>query len=256
MVRKRSLERSQRVVGPVRAGLLLAFLSVAGCAGDGSEDVEAAPAQGSGSVAADLLAEPPPMARRDTVQETIDIRELGYDQGFVDAPIKIVEFSDFGCGYCRKFHQETYDSLYAEYVATGKVLWKYVPFVIGMFPNGDGAGLAGECGAEQGRFFQMSAVLFEKQPEWKGSANAGPLFQAYAESVGLDAEQFASCMAEQRPQRKLRTAYRAAQALGIQGTPTFFINGYPIQGALPIGIFRDIFTSELTRITESGGGQP
>lgn len=64
-----------------------------------------------------------------------DLTGIGYDRGSVTAPVVIIDFSDFGCPYCGQFSLETYPALEREYVTTGKVLFKYVPFLVGMFPH-------------------------------------------------------------------------------------------------------------------------
>ena len=94
----------------------------------------------------------------------IPITEIGFNSGSPDAPIKVLEFSDFGCGYCRRFHAETFPALVEQYIETGKVEWKYVTFVSGMFPNGTAAALAAECAGEQERFPPMRELLYERSP--------------------------------------------------------------------------------------------
>ena len=63
----------------------------------------------------------------------LDPTSLGFDSGAEGAPIQVVEFSDFGCGYCARFHNEVFPELEREYVATGKVEWKYIPMILGIF---------------------------------------------------------------------------------------------------------------------------
>ncbi len=242
MNRRPSIQLSHRVFRDGWVALvLLAF--AAACGGDGADGEEAAADEprSTEGLTRSLLSDPPERL----AQEDLDIGSLGYDAGGAEATIRIIEFSDFGCGYCRKFHEETFPVIQTEYIDEGTVLWKYVPFVIGMFPHGDEAGLAGECAADQGRFEEMRDRLFHDQPEWKGSDDAMPHLYRYGIELGLDAEEFRSCIEEQRPAQRLATSIQAARALGIRGTPTFLINGYPVQGALPIQLFRDIFDQEL-----------
>ncbi|HEU5208821.1 MAG TPA: thioredoxin domain-containing protein [Longimicrobiales bacterium] len=176
-------------------------------------------------------------------RDTIDMRTLGYSHGPDDAPITVYEFSDFGCPYCAKFALETYPELHREFVTTGRVRWTYVPFVMGTFPNGGEAARAAECAGEQDDFWVMHDRLFQGQREWKGSRDAHALFQSYARELSLDVERFASCYREDRGGERLALQNYVADALRVRATPSFFINGRLVEGALPIEAFREILTT-------------
>jgi len=170
------------------------------------------------------------------------LANLGYEQGSPEAPVRIIEFSDYGCGYCRKFHLEAYPGLKEKYIDTGRVVWQYVPYVLGIFPNGLEAALAGECAGEQGLIEKYGDRLFESQPEWKQSDDPpGPLFLKYAQEEGLNTDRFQQCLAEDWRRERVRQNVIAGGQLGVRGTPTFFIPGYqPLQGALPPDIFEQV----------------
>ncbi|HVH11425.1 MAG TPA: thioredoxin domain-containing protein [Longimicrobium sp.] len=175
--------------------------------------------------------------------DTIDLRRLGYDRGRADAPVVVVEFSDFGCTFCAMFATSTYPTLHREFVATGRVRWKYVPFVMGMFPNGDEAARTAECAAEQGKFWEMHDRLFTMQREWKRRGSSAALFAGYAREIGLHAGRFASCYREDRGGARTRANNRAADAARIRATPSFIINGRLVEGALPVETFRQVLTA-------------
>lgn len=186
----------------------------------------------------------------------IDIDALGYNEGSADAPVRVLEFSDFGCGYCRRFHEESYPLLVQEYMDAGKVQWKYVPMVLGMFPNAIEAARTGECAGEQGQFAVMRDLLFERQPEWKQSDDPDPLMVRYAREVGLDMERFDQCVAEGWQDERIQDGTQLSRQVGVRGTPTFFVVGYaPIPGAIPLDLFRaalDTVYAEATRGSEGG----
>jgi protein-disulfide isomerase len=175
--------------------------------------------------------------------DTIDLRRLGYDRGRADAPVVVVEFSDFGCPFCATFATSTYPALHREFVETGKVRWKYVPFVMGMFPNGAEAARAAECAAEQGKFWEMHDRLFAAQREWKRSGSPVGLFTGYAREIGLDAGRFGACYREDRGGGRTRANNRAADAARIRATPSFIVNGRLVEGALPLETFRQVLTA-------------
>lgn len=172
----------------------------------------------------------------------INLAGTGYDLGDPEAPIAVVEFSDFGCPYCGAFARETFPVLYREYIATGKVRWKYVPFTLKSFPNGEEAALAAECAAEQGTgaFWKMHDLLYARQQEWKADRSPETRFAAYAKALGLDAERFSTCLRTGASANRVSRNNAAASLLNVQATPTFFVNGYRIRGALPLATFRAV----------------
>ncbi len=171
----------------------------------------------------------------------VPLEDLGYTMGDPAAPVQLVEFSDFGCGYCRKFHEEIWPTLEEEYVETGKVYWKYVPMILGIFPNAEEAAQAGECAAEQGRFREMQDRLFRDQSVWKNSNQAEADLTAMAEELGLDMPRWSQCVESGMRDDRIASGTRISQQAGVRGTPTFFVIGYaPLPGALPLELFREV----------------
>jgi protein-disulfide isomerase len=193
-----------------------------------------------------------PVANRDA--QTINVSELGHVYGEPGAPLTVFEFSDYGCGYCRQFYDQTWPALREEFVESGKIRWRTIHFNVGMFQNAQDAALAGECAAEQGRYEAMRGLLFRDQRAWKGTGDADPIFAGLAEEVGLDAAQFASCMDERRVEEPIVLANSVARQAGIRGTPTFFIDGYPVSGAAPLDAFRTFFNTILDEKAKASPG--
>lgn len=187
-----------------------------------------------------------PDAPRRVALHGVDLTGLGYDKGSADAPIVMVDFSDFGCPFCGQHARETQPALDKEFVATGKVFYKYVPFVMGMFPNGDLAARAAECAAEQGAFWEMHDALYVHQAAWKRGSEPADVFRENVARLGMDTARFAACYREGRGTARTRRATEAAQRLGIRATPTFFVNGRAIEGALPLDHFRRLL-AEIAR---------
>lgn len=180
--------------------------------------------------------------------------ELGYNFGRPEAPVKLIEFSDYGCGFCRRFHDESYPTLEELYIDTGRIEWKIIPFITGLFPNSLAVSEAAECMLEQGpeRFEPFSNRLWERQGEWKPGADPEALARGWAQELGADMARYDSCMAEDRRIERVASATVAARELGVRGTPTFWIVGYgPIQGALPL----DILTQMLDVVLEAEEAQ-
>jgi protein-disulfide isomerase len=153
-----------------------------------------------------------------------------------DAPITIVEFSDFRCPYCGVFHQETFSDLMATYPDQIHFVYRDFP-VVGGFE----AALAAECANEQGAFWEYHNLLFSGEyPNLDRDAYA-----AYAEKLDLDVEDLLACVDEERYGEEVEADARYASGLGITGTPTFFINGIPMVGAQPLEAFIQIIENEL-----------
>jgi protein-disulfide isomerase len=176
----------------------------------------------------------------------IDLTGVGYDEGDPSAPIVVVNFSDFGCPYCGTYARETHPVLAREYIATGKVFFKYVPFVMGMFPNGDKAARAAECAAEQGQFAAMHDQLYAEQRAWKRGGEPERVFARAATRIGLDQPVFAACVRDGAVDARTAVANDRAMRLNIRATPTFFIDGRQVEGALPLLQFRQVL-DELAR---------
>lgn len=199
----------------------------------------------------DLLG--PPVQPLDSVN--IDL--LGFDRGVAGAAVRILEFSDFGCGYCRKFHMEILETLDAEYMQKGTVFWKQIPFIMGNWANSVPASLGAECALEQGKFSQMSHAIYERQSDWKrGSVDdAEAVVREIAEHAGVDLERWDSCMATDEVLWRVQAHTQLARQIGVRSTPTFFVVGYtPIQGALPIELFREVLDTVIVLEALNAGG--
>jgi protein-disulfide isomerase len=169
-----------------------------------------------------------------------DLAALGYSRGDASAPVTVVEFGDFGCSSCRQFALESYPAIHEEFVATGKVRWVYVPFLLGVFPNATEAARAAECAAEQDAFWPLHDLLFERQEEWKRPRNPSALLQRYASELKLDQARFTTCYREDHGRARTRANNRAARRNGVRATPTFFVNGKRLEGAPPTEQFRQL----------------
>jgi protein-disulfide isomerase len=153
-----------------------------------------------------------------------------------DAPITIIEFSDFRCPYCRRFRQETFDQLLEAYPDQIRFIYRDFP-VVGGFE----AAIASECADEQGEYWAYHDLLFSGEFEDLSSE----AYLAYADRLALDLDSFSSCFDEQQFASEVEDDARYAAGLGVTGTPTFFINGIPIVGAQPFQIFTQIIDAEL-----------
>ncbi len=181
-------------------------------------------------------------------RDQIDLDMLGVEFGSPDAHARILEFFDFACGFCRKFHAETLPPLTHKYIDQGQLLWKAIPIVIGNWANSVSAALAAECALDQGHYEEMAETLFGRQPEWKRASEPEPILEGIAEELGLDMEVYRTCMSSHEFLWRVQAHSVLARQLGVRGTPTFVVVGYaPFSGALPLELFEEIIDTVLVK---------
>jgi len=171
--------------------------------------------------------------------------------GNKNAPLTIVEFSDFQCPFCRRFWKETLPQIEKDYIDTGKVQFAYRHFPLtAIHPAAVPAAQASECANEQGRFWQMHDKIFDEQE--KLSAGGTAQFEAsdlkkWASDLGLNTTQFNQCLDSGKFTKNVTDDEQEAQKLGINGTPTIFVNGLSLVGAQPYDSFKSLIDKELSK---------
>ncbi len=173
-------------------------------------------------------------------QEPVDFGSLGYPIGETGAPVEIVEFGDFGCPACAEFATRTWADFHSEFIATAIVAWRFVPFVLGSFRNSQEAATAAECVADLNpeAFWSMHDILYERQEDWNRRRRPKGALRSLAQEVGVDGDAFEDCYDGRSAKERLDSNNDAAKALGVRATPTFFVNGRPVMGALTLNEWR------------------
>jgi len=174
-------------------------------------------------------------------------------RGNPDAPITIIEFSDFQCPFCARFHVQTLPSILEEYIDTGKVNLVYRDFPIqSIHPNALPAAVAAECANEQGKYWQYHDTLFERQNTWSklDTGSVISTFSQYAADVGLEQQQFDSCLGSGKYLQEVQQDLNDGRTYDITGTPGFFIGNenigfVKIDGAQPFESFKRVIDSQL-----------
>lgn len=169
--------------------------------------------------------------------------------GDPNAPVTLVEFSDFQCPFCRGLWRDALPQIKEKYIKTGKV-----KFVYRDFPLTSIHGLAqkyaeaGECADAEGRFWQMHDKIFEEQDK-KG---AGTIFdytvmdlKRWAREIGLEGPRFDACLDSGKYRDEVQKDFNDGQAAGVSGTPGTFINGRLVVGALPFEQFQSLIDAAL-----------
>ena len=165
--------------------------------------------------------------------------EAAMTLGSPDAPVTIVEFSDYQCPFCARHYQETWPQIRSEFVDTGRVRYVFKDFPLtSIHPQADEAHETARCAGEQGAYWGMHDRLFARQSEWAGQANHVAIFQGYAAELKLDTQAFDACLESGRWTDAVNADLAEGVGLGVQGTPAFFIDGYPLYGAQPFDVFQ------------------
>ncbi len=152
-------------------------------------------------------------------------------RGPADAPVTVVEFTDYQCPFCTRHFQQTYPKLLQEYGDRIKYVVRNFP-LIQIHGDAAKAAEAAECAFDQGRFWEYHDRLFENN-----AALDGKSLKRYAEDLGLNAPRFNQCLDSGKKSRIVALDLEDGRRYGIRGTPTFFINGRILVGAQPYEVF-------------------
>lgn len=174
-----------------------------------------------------------------------------YVMGDPNAPITIIEYTDFQCPFCSRHFEQTVPLLRENYIDTGIVRYVFKDFPLAQIhPQAVLAANAARCAGDQDAFLAMHDALFANQAQWNNQNNAEDLFNQYADELGLDGEQFATCLANRTHEEAITADLNEGAGFGVNGTPAFFINGYFLSGAQPYSTFEDAINFLLEGIEE------
>lgn len=183
-----------------------------------------------------------PTGGADPTPTVIDMEALLDDdavKGDADAPVTIVEWSDYECPFCARFYTETEKLIDEQYVKTGKVKLVYRDFPLSFHAQAQKAAEAAECAGEEGKYWEMHNLLFER-----GVQGGVASFKAFAKELGLSAG-FDTCLDSGEMAGEVQQDMMDGTAVGIQGTPGFIINGKLVSGAQPFAVFKQVIDAEL-----------
>jgi len=170
-----------------------------------------------------VLAEEPAAPATQAASEGLPDMALGK----ADAPVTIVEYSSLTCPHCATFHHDVLPRLKAEYIEPGKVRYVQREFPLNM-PALAGSVLA-RC-VDPARFFAFNDMLFSHQEDWAFKDDAMTPLKQYAKQAGLTEAEFAKCIDNEALQKQILAVRKRGEKEGVQGTPTFFINGKIYKG--------------------------
>lgn len=154
----------------------------------------------------------------------------GFSLGSATAPVEVVEYGDFQCSHCGEFANVQFPTIRDQLINTGQLRWRFRDFPLG-FPWSRISALAGQCAGEQGKFWEMEDQLYQRQSVWGSSTrNPAGTFRDMAKNIGLNLDPYNACMDSQRYAGRIEASHQEGAALGVTGTPTFFVNGRQLDG--------------------------
>jgi len=206
-----------------------ALLLTRGCAADGSSEAARGDAGRDGEV---------------------DVAGLGFFAGDPGAPLQIVEFTDPACPFCAQFHREARADLFAEYVETGQARWITIPWESDQYPNSLPAVIAVECAPDPTTAELVTEALYDARDEWVGTprAESRHAVRRAAAAGGVDGTSLDRCANDDQLLSRIARADSLARSLGVRGTPTYLVDGFPMMGAVPFTFVRRAFDQRLEEL--------
>jgi protein-disulfide isomerase len=165
------------------------------------------------------------------------VTDLDHVTGPKDAPVTLVEYSDFQCPACESYFYVV-ERLMAS--STVPIRFVYRHFPLSQHANAVPASLASEAAGVQGKFWEMYRLLFDNHTDWTELKDPNPVFIGYATKIGLNIEAFKSDMASSTLKQKITDSVKEGTSIGISGTPTFFVNGKVIDNPKSYEEFKTI----------------
>lgn len=198
-----------------------------------------------------VAARPAPPARPGAADEPTEVKVSIDDdpiKGKADAPVTIVEFSDYECPFCKRNHDQVFPQIAKEYIDTGKVRYIFRDYPLGFHKRAKPAAVAANCAGEQGKYWEMHEYLFQSKANLTDDK-----FIEFANSNGLDVPKYEACLKDNKHDAEIDNDFKDGQNYGVRGTPSFFIGkttdgkemtGVYIRGARPF----DAFKTEIDKI--------
>ncbi len=159
------------------------------------------------------------------------IGDARHSIGSADAPVTIVEFTDYDCPYCRRYYHETFPKIMERFGGQIRYVMRHFPLA-SMHPEAVKAAEAAECAGEDGLFWEFHDLMMQGVPSL-----SVPSLKQYAAELGVNTDEFNRCLDSDSKATLVQQDLRDGYMHGVRGTPNFFVNGYSLSGAQPIDVF-------------------
>jgi protein-disulfide isomerase len=166
-------------------------------------------------------------------------------RGEENAPITIVEFSEYQCPFCGKYVEDAYAEIWKEY--EDKIRYIFRDYPLGFHSHAQKLAEAARCAGDQGQYWEMHDLVFAKSEEWTNKEDISSNLNNYLNELGLDKNGFNNCLESGKYTQAVKDDFQLGTEIGVNGTPTFFINGQKLVGAQPFSKFKEIIDAELAK---------
>lgn len=167
--------------------------------------------------------------------------------GDISAPVTIIEYADFQCPFCARFYSQSENQIRENFIKTGKAKMVSRNFAF-LGDESIAAAEAAECAKDQGKFWEFRDSIYKEEIK-DGRENNGNLnnnfFMSLSKNLGMDTSAFSDCLVKNKYSNKVKEDYDGGILAGVQSTPTIFINGKKIEGAVPFSQFSSVIESFL-----------
>ncbi|MGH7638323.1 MAG: DsbA family protein [Gemmatimonadaceae bacterium] len=177
------------------------------------------------------------------------VANQGHVIGSETAPVEVVEFADFECPACGQFATITEPDVRARLVNTGMIRFRFMDFPLEGHRNTRAAHMAAWCASDQGKFWEMHDMIFATQDRWSTYATSRPLpvFESLAQQIGLDVQQYQSCMETRKFLGQIQSNVDEGLRRGVNSTPTFFIGNRKVATTVSYDEFRQHVNDALAQ---------
>ncbi|NIT04201.1 thioredoxin domain-containing protein [Candidatus Saccharibacteria bacterium] len=194
-------------------------------------------------------ASPAPAAPEEMVLSQEQIAEIESGgaavRGEEGAPVTIVEFSEYQCPFCGRYVEETYAQIWDEY--GDQIRYIFRDFPLQFHSHAQIMAEAARCAGDQDQYWEMHDLIFATQADWSAKESAEADIAGFVTQLGLNKSQFDSCLDSGEHTQAVEDDQQLGVKVGVQGTPTFFINGQKLVGARPFSSFKQIIDAELAQ---------
>jgi protein-disulfide isomerase len=172
----------------------------------------------------------------------------GISIGREDAPAVLREFSDYQCPACRVYARSMTPRIKARFVADGRLRFVRHDFPLSdVHANAFAAARAARCSGEEAKYWEYHDLLYAEQAQWAARSDPEPLFREYAGRLGSDQTAFATCLRDERYAEEIREDMRFGTRVGVEGTPTLFLNDLRLPHSLSVGQLEALILAEVER---------
>lgn len=166
-------------------------------------------------------------------------------KGNKDAPITIVEFSEYECPFCKSYVDDTYKKIMDEY--GDKIYYVFRDYPLPFHSHAQNLAEAARCAGDQDKYWSMHDLLFAKRDEWVEKKDITNSLAVYAKELGLNTQKFNSCLSSNKYTQAVKDDLALGEKVGVGGTPSFFINGFMLVGAQPFENFKTVINEQLNQ---------